>query len=172
MTKAISLITKVMLKIKISQHPNINEILQEYLKNEENKYQNWWDYANNDYDDDDLYDLNDSCCMSYLKSQHTDDDKKFFDKKDIYYIDYMTPYFTSESFKKDVIHFKNVHQLQVFCNTNGINIDKNELNVILNRNASYCTIDPMITDITLMSDSSWVALYYEYTYSKDDYLSK
>ena len=45
-----------MLKIKISQHPNINEILQEYLKNEESKYQNWWDYANNDYDDDDLYD--------------------------------------------------------------------------------------------------------------------
>lgn len=169
MMRAIYLITKVMIKIKISQHPNINEILKEHLKNNANQYENWWDYVDID---DDYDDITDDCCISYFKSQHKENDKKLFEEKDIYYVDYMTPYFSDESFKEDVIHFKNVSQLQTFCDTNGINVDKNELNAILNRNVSYCTIDPMVKDVTLMSDSSWVALYYDTTYSNCDNLSK
>lgn len=170
MTRAILLITKVMIKIKISQHPNINEILKEHLKNNVNQYQNWWDCVDiyDDYDDK----ITDDDYVPYFKSQHKENDKKLFEEKDIYYVDYMTPYFSSESFKKDVIHFKSVSQLQTFCETNGINVDKNELNAIMNRNVSYCTIDPMVKDVTLMSDSSWVSLYYDTTYCDCDYLSK
>lgn len=170
MMRAILLITKLMIKIKISQHPNINEILKEHLKYNVNQYQNWWDSVNidDDYDDE----ITDDAYFSCFKPQNKENDKKLFEEKDIYYVDYMTPYFSDESFKKDVIHFKSVHQLQTFCETNGINVDKNELNYIINRKVSYCTIDPMVKDVTLISDSSWVSLYYDTTYCDCDNLSK
>ena len=169
------------MQIKISQKPTINEALKKEFVADDSK--NTYDYSKipfwyDDDDDDDYYDYYGYAeGLLYKPMSNTDDsttDSQLDEPKSIFYVDKITPNFTTEKFEKTVQRFPCVRDFKDFCDSNGINISANELNLLKYRPISYCCVDPIekekSKDLFIISNSSWVGLYYDSVESNDDFL--
>ena len=95
------------------------------------------------------------------------DDYGLTDKTIYYYRDINQP--------EDVEIFENLHEFDNFLNEEGIEMSDDEANALINRETSFCTINPDVQKtngtVQLISDSSYGGLYWACHEDEDIYSS-
>lgn len=109
------------------------------------------------------------CVPLYKEVRYSDDSDNLFASNDdgkmiFYYSDMNNP-------DDNVSVFYSVFDFDKFLDEEGIHVDKCIVDELLSRSVSHCCVNPLITDkLSLMCDSSFGGLHYQYAENNDDLL--